>query len=106
MDLPYYLQSVLSIPIVYLYFDMYKSCVPITSITSEIGTWVWGLCTVCPITFEIHGYKRTIWHAVDVIKTEVVNQYSMVYFQMDSVAVKTATLLCYSRLINNIDDKM
>ncbi len=24
--------------IVYLYFDMYKSCIPITSITSEIGT--------------------------------------------------------------------
>ena len=24
--------------IVYLYFDVYKSCIPITSITSEIGT--------------------------------------------------------------------
>ena len=28
----------ITIIIVYLYFDVYKSCIPITSITSEIGT--------------------------------------------------------------------
>ena len=34
--------SKLLIIIVYLYFDMYKSCIPNTSIASEIGTWVWN----------------------------------------------------------------
>ena len=29
---------IIIIIIVYLYFDVYKSCIPITSITSEIGT--------------------------------------------------------------------
>ena len=31
-------KDIIIIIIVYLYFDVYKSCIPITSITSEIGT--------------------------------------------------------------------
>ena len=66
------------IVIVYLYFDMYKSCIPITSITSEIGIMFIKLYSLLLVQFlnQIpisHCYFTQIQHATSLLPILILN---------------------------------
>ena len=44
-----------------LVLDMYKSCIPITSITSEVGTWVWNTILSWSTYLTLCMYTISLW---------------------------------------------
>ena len=60
--------------IVYLYFDTYKSCIPITSITSEIGAWVWNTI----LSWNTYQYLTLCMYTISGIQCfEIAHEISM-----------------------------